>query len=374
MASVIGSTTINGRPAYLMSDGSKVIQQNSTPANANRSTVYGTQSSQRALPAANLENGSLLGLQTGPSGPANNGSGNAGGGQPAAPSFDDIINESFNATMGFLDSQANTLRGQLPGIEADINAQYGQSRNTLDVDRQQGERQLATAQQGGEQRQEDAVTAATRLFNELKMGGNQRFGGSSSAGEAYETLANRELMRNRQQIATDFSTFMGQVEGARQTIMEKYTLALQGLETQKNQMLSEARRDLQNKLMQIEGQKAMAQEEKANRKLQALQDMRNQVFQIQLAQAEGKSNIDTIRQNLESQLQQYTQQQTQSLTQAEQGGEQFAQGLDYSPETSLAMGGAQAGRYQTPTGSINRDEELTGSIFQPRRQLDSMFG
>lgn len=292
--------------------------------------------------------------------------------QPSAPSFQDIIDDAFSSTMSYLNKQESTLKGQLPGIENDINSMYSDSKASLGVDKAQGDRGLATAQQGGETRQEDAITAARRLYNELQMGGNQRFGGASSAGEAYGALAGRELQRNNQQIATDFSTFMGQIEGARTTINEKYTLALTNLESEKNRMLSEARRDLQNKLMQIEGQKATAQSQKANMKLQALQDMRNQVYQIQLAQAEGKTNLDTIKQSLESELGQYAQTQSQALTQSQGAGQTFAQGLDMNPQTNLAMSFGQGQQFQTPTG-YRRDEDLTGQIYSPRDNLDNLF-
>lgn len=369
-ASIVGSTTINGQPAYLMSDGSRVIQQNSTPANANRSTVYGTQSNTNARPAANLGGGSVLGASTGGGG----GGGNPQQSQPSAPavpSFDDIINDAFSGTVSFLDQQAGALRGQLPGIESDINSMYGESRNTLAADKVAGERQLATAEQGGVERKEDAISSARRLYNELQMGGNQRFGGASSAGEAYQALAGRELQRNNQQIATDFSSFMGQIEGARTSINEKYTLAVQNLESQKNRMLSEARRDLQNKLLEIDRQKAMAQQEKANRKLEALQSMRNQIYQIQLASSQGISNAQAIKQQLEGELTTYAQSQSQALQQGTQAGDTFSQGLDMTPQTDLSMGFGGGQIASLPTG-VRKEDELNpmGAIYNPRPRYD----
>lgn len=281
-----------------------------------------------------------------------------------------FIDDAFNSTMSYLNSAADKIRGQLPGIEKGINDQYGQSTNVLNQDYAQGGRQLDTAQQGGELRKEDAITSARRLYNELQTGAQQRFGGASSAGEAYQALAGRELQRNNQQINTDFSTFMGQIEQARTTIEEKYTLAKQNLEVEKNRMLSEARRSLDNQLMQIDQQKAMANEEKSNRKLQALQGMRNQIYQIQLATAQGSADIDKIKQGLETELAQYTQTQTQALTQAQGAQGQFMSQANTNQATSLAMNFRQDQAYQTPTGSIRKDENPMGQIFRPRNDFE----
>lgn len=370
MATAVGSTIKNGQPGYLMSDGSfKPLYSGGS------SSSSGVRGGSTIHPSSLQARGSVPGASTTGTTTRSGGSGGSTQttSQPSAPSFDDLIDNAFNSTVSFLDKQASNLRGQLPGIESDINSMYGESVNTLAADKQSGLRDIDAAQVGGEQRQEDAITAATRLYNELTMGGRQRFGGASSAGEAYQSLAGRELQRNNQQIATDFSNFMGQVEGARTKLNEQYTLSLQNLEGQKNRMLSEARRDLQNKLMQIEGQKAMAQAEKANRKLEALQAMRNQVYQINLAMADETKRVNEIKNSLESEIQTYAQSQLGALSGVQNANQAFAP--DMNPETAMAFGGGGQAIASLPTG-VRRDDDLNpmGSIYNSRQRMDNFFG
>lgn len=112
MASVVGSTTINGKPAYLMSDGSKKLQQLSTPANANRSTVYGTQSNTNSLPAASLSNGQVGGASIGPGG----GGGGGGSSAPSGPSQSDIAREALQSTLNAINGRLNSMKELSTGL------------------------------------------------------------------------------------------------------------------------------------------------------------------------------------------------------------------------------------------------------------------
>lgn len=150
MASVVGSTTINGKPAYLMSDGSKKLQQLSTPANANRSTTYGTQSNTNSLPAASLANGRVSGADIGP-----------GGGGPAPTGGDtntqaDLARQALQSTLDSINSRLNAMKELSSGMISqagtvrdntinDIGTTYGGLRSSAETEKTGALNSLAKA-------------------------------------------------------------------------------------------------------------------------------------------------------------------------------------------------------------------------------------
>ncbi len=270
-----------------------------------------------------------------------------------------LINDIFNSTMSGINSQEQNLRSAYPTIQQDINNEYNTSKNTLDTQQQQTNSQLNTQEQQGNQRKEDALTAATRLFNELTTGGQQRFGGASSAGEAYKALAGRELQRNTQQIQTDYSTFMGQVQQARTNLDSQYKNGLLQLEQKKTAALNQAQRYFQNGLAQINSMKSQAEGNKSVQRLQLLQDLRNQVYQINLAEATAKNSIDTYKQQVQDQIDAATSAFTNSYNQAYGANQTFSADTNMNPTTDLTVGQGNGGTNQLAMTGIrsNRPED-----------------
>lgn len=284
---------------------------------------------------------------------------------PTQPSQPDPIQQAFDAVMGGINSQEQTLRDQQPSIQNDINSAYNTSKSTLDTQNQSNLRDLTTQEQQGGQRKEDALTAATRLYNELLQGGQQRFGGASSAGEAYSALAGRELQRNDQTIFTNYDNFMGQIANAKQNLNDKYSNALLQLETQKNAALNQAQRDFSDKLSQIAQIKAGAESDKDNARFSALQDLRNQVFQINLAVAQQQNSVNSVKQQLEDQIASYGASAGQQMSNTSAAGQSYAANTPLNYNTSLTYGGGDQAVAPTPTGAIasNNKDQYPYNIF-----------
>jgi hypothetical protein len=234
------------------------------------------------------------------------------------------------------------------------------SKNTLGSEYNLNNQAIGQQQVQGENRRNSAIDAARRLYNELLMGGKQRFGGASSAGEAYQSLAGTELQRNNQSIATDYSTFMGQVDMARNSLTERYNQSLQQLELQKQQLLSQAQRDFQDRLLEIDRMKAEAGQNKANARLEALQSLRNQAYQIQLSTAQNQSQLNTAKAQAEQELQNAISSMGANVQQANTAGQTLAQNVPSQYQTGLALGPTQQSAAQQYTGAINprRQEQL----------------
>lgn len=291
-----------------------------------------------------------------------NGGNGGGGGNPAGnqdvvhPGADygygELINRSYNSRMNDLAQQEGTLRQNQGSILSDIGGQYDVSRGTLGSNLKQSQTQLDYAGQQGSQRQQDALTAARRLYNDLIMGGQQRFGGASSAGEAYQALTGRELQRNNAQITQDYNTYMGQVSMARQGVQAKYDDAMSQLEQQKNAAINQANRDFNDKLSQINSYRNQAASDKAAQQLNALNKMRDQIYNINVAVAKNSGALNTYKSQAETQLKQMEDSINQSYQAAQGGLNTFSQQTTTNPQTALSFQGAPMAQAYSPTGAI----------------------
>lgn len=320
--------------------------------------------------------GSVLGLDTSKTPPytgptstpqqptSSGGSSKSGSNKSSGPSDNDILKEiqkAYDAKINFLKKAQGTLSSNLKGVEEGIGSLYNENKASLDQQYGEGERMLTQQEAQGGLRLEDAQTSARRLYNELLTSGQQRFGGASSAGEAYQSLAGTELQRNNQAAQSDFSNFMTQVASQKTSLKEKYSLGLQNLESQKTRMVMEARRDFQNKLLEIDRMKADAAGDKSNKRLAALQDLRNQMFQINLAASEGKQYLDSMLQQNQSEIDAFAQQSAFAQNQGQQAYGEFEAGVPTDYETQYGVEGEQVTPDQLSYQGLKDEEDVLSS-------------
>ena len=169
------------------------------------------------------------------------------------------------------------------------------------------------------------------------QGGQQRFGGASSAGEAYGALTGRELQRNQQQIESQHNDFMSQIATAHQNVQAKYDDAVAQLENQRNLALNQAQRDFQDKLSQINSLKNQAAGNKASQQLAALQELRNQIYNINLTNSQNSQAVAQMKTQAEAQLANYAQQSGLNVQAATSGLNSFSQNTTTNPQTGLTF-------------------------------------
>ena len=281
--------------------------------------------------------------------------------QPSGPDpFQQALDSAYGAEMGYLDQAQGAIQGAQSGIISGINQNVDTSLTNLGASNKAGMGQIDQAQGQGEQRKQDALVAAKRLYNELVMGGQQRFGGASSAGEAYGALTGRELQRNTQQTNTDFSQFMGQIQTAKTNLQTQYENGVRTLEQQRNDALRQAERDYQDKLLSIQHDRSMAAQNKAQAQLSALQNLRNNVYAINVQQAQQSGTLNQLLKQTQAQLQQQEQSIMQSMQGVNQGAQAFNTNTTTNPRTGLAINAPQGGQSFNPTGAISptRREDL----------------
>lgn len=284
--------------------------------------------------------------------------------QPQGPSMEEI-NAVFNPQFDFLNQAESALRADQPSVIEEAQKQYEASLGQLDVGKERSEREIDTQATQASQRKESAMDAAARLYNELVMGGRQRFGGASSAGRAYGELSAREFQRQQGDIRTNYETASQQIAASRVKVEEDYNTSRTQLELQKNSAMNQIRRDFQNKLMDIQRLRGEAESAKAQMRLEALQALRNQVFAIELQNQQFQQQLELQRANSLGTIQTAEQNLLASVGGATSAKQQFATNTTTTPQSLYSLGNLESPTSASsatlrPTGAIstNRDEDL----------------
>ena len=261
--------------------------------------------------------------------------------------LDNIFNPVFSALQG----QEETLRQNYAPVEGQITAQGELSKQTVGGQYETGAKQLTQEETGLGTRREDALTSATRLYNELQRGGQQRFGGASSAGEAFQTLTATEQQRRQGTIQGLYETGMQKVTDLKASLKQKYDLAVQEITLQTQQYIADAQTQFRDALQSIKSAVSMAQSDKATASMNALQDLRNRIYTINAQNLQFAQQLALNNEiNLKT-VDDYTAKIAQFGTQAGIVGTNFGtQAMNTAGTTSYGIGSTQTPTPTTPTG------------------------
>lgn len=296
--------------------------------------------------------GSTLGTQTENTG--------TGGGEDLTAQLDAI----FNPALASIQGQENTLNQQLGYAETNVANEADLATQSVTAEKEAGLRDIQNTEKQAGVQKEDALTSATRLYNELQRGGQQRFGGASSAGEAFRTLTAVEQQRRAAGIENNFQTVMQKVADFKANLQEKFMLAIKEIGIQKTQALTQIYSDFRNSMDQLNAARNQIASDRATASLNLLQDLRNKVYTInadalnftrQLA-----LNHDASLKQVETATQNFRQQTQNSLTAL-----QSSPLTNYQTSTQYGVNPIQSTGTTTPTGQIASSgktwDELTGT-------------
>jgi len=288
---------------------------------------------------------------------------------PSGPSQEDIMREIeglASSQLGYLGQAQSQLGSDKESVLSDIASQFTAQKGTLETGRTQSGRQIEESSAGVEQRKEDAMAAAVRLFNELNIGRRQRFGGASSAGEAMGQLANVEMQRTSGDISRDYASTMEEIENQKVTIEENYNNGLLQLQTSRDQAINSSNRDFQNKLLEINRMRTEVESNKSAMRLEALQSLRNQVFQIEMQNMQFQQQLEAQRVADERNIANAQASYTSSIGGASTAAQDFFGQTPTSYQTGLTVNQASvAPGYTAPTGvRTKEDEEKQGILGQ----------
>jgi hypothetical protein len=286
---------------------------------------------------------------------------------PSGPS-DQELNNAYNPIFEYLNLAESNVRGAYPGIQSDINKQYDLSQGTLSSGRQQGFASLDQNATKVQQTKEDAMSQARRLYNELMQGYGQRFGGSSSAGEAARVLAGNEAQRTMGGVQRDAGNNLALINQKRVEVEQNYQNGLLQIQATRDAALNQAQRDFQQKLLDISNTRAATASEKAQQKLSALQELRNQAYNIQLQNQQFQQQLQLQRQSDTSALSEY-----EKLLSSSMGAGQQAQ-AGYNPTVASSLQTAQNGINggSSMVGIRSNKDEFQGAI-SPQQSIYSEY-
>lgn len=271
--------------------------------------------------------------------------------RPQSTGFNDLqslLQENNNQQMGEIDSLYSGLQDQFNQAES---ALVSQKQSALDAARAQweaGQAQLGTGRDQSinrlteqenmvDARTQDALSRARQLYNEQLMGFNQRFGATSSAGEASRALLGRESQRQFGDIRQEQTQTLNELQTRKGEVEQEFQAGLLQLQAAKQQAENDIRSRFQQALDQINSSRAASATEKANARMSALQELRNAMFELKVEEM-----------NMSQQLQQQAMASSQALDQALNsfggavtGGEESLNMYDPQYRNTLQMGQRQ---------------------------------
>lgn len=277
-----------------------------------------------------------------------------------------LIDEAYGQSYSYLDQAEQALRNDLPSALQAAQGNYDLNAQQLGNQRLDANNTLDTQKGKATTSYENALADGRRVFQEQNIGAQQRFGGSSSAGQAFSEIQSREQARQFGQTNRQFTDLTQGIEQQRNSVEREYQTGLLQLTQQKQTAVDQANRDFQNKLLSISQNRAQLGQAKAEARLQALQQLRSEVFAISQQNQQFEQALSMQRQQAQQQLSGFSQF-SQGAT--DQSGQMAS---NYNPQISSQYGatGGLGQQQATPQmiGSI-RPEELQGSIDPMRRQL-----
>ena len=256
-----------------------------------------------------------------------------------ADDFMSEIESQYGARMSYLDKAKMAIEAGQPeilaGIAADMKA--GTSRAGTAQQKELGVLKGAEAQTTG--RKEDALASARRLYDELRRGGQQRFGGASSAGEAMNTLLGVEQQKQMGQTQRDFGQTMSQIAQEKTNIESQYQDQLLQLESDNTNAINQVNQEFRSRLDEIEQNRLLAGDAKSQARLGVLQELRDKAFQIQAQHTQFKQQLDMMKQQQQMDLDTYSQQLQMSSGAGQQASQQYLGATSTSPTSQLTATG-----------------------------------
>jgi len=239
---------------------------------------------------------SSTGLQNLASNPAPASGGGGGGGgnppmedRPSQPSinFDALINpvlEQLSQSEAAAQSLFSAQQGDIESAKATNAKRLGQTLTDQD----------ALLTQGAEEQTmegESAADQARRQFAEIQQGLQARYGNTTGTGAFAAELAGRDTMGIIANIRRGVTSALKEINDKKAQIKELGRIALEDIENNASQQITQARSQLESTLSNIRGQRGQLQARKAELAMTAMQnyqalvadiDARNTAFKQQL--------------------------------------------------------------------------------------------
>lgn len=273
------------------------------------------------------------------------------------------IDSYYNAAMGALNTAEQNLNKNLDLTKTQAESDYTANSAQLGTNKEKTMGTIATQERAGQTRKEDALAAARRLFSELSMGNQQRFGGSTSAGQAASEIQGAEMQRQMGSTNRQTNEFMQQIDTARRDVESQYQSGLLQLQQAKQQALTDAQIAFNNAITEIAQNRAQTEAQKAQMRMNALMDLRNKAFTIQQQNLTFEQQLTAMREQAKLNLENYAKTTGTNLANTTAGYSNLLANTTTNPTTQNPVG--QPGQMMSSS--------LTGQITGTKR-WDPMTG
>jgi len=260
---------------------------------------------------------------------------------------EDRLTQQLEASYSPAFNQLNTFeqdyRGQFPLAQQEIEQSYGKVLPQIDLEQQSRLGGLDEQRQSGAREEKGQLSKARQLYNEGLQRGMAMFGGggTSSTGEAYGELASRTMQQQMGDITSKFGDLRQNIEKEVSNVNNYYQSKKTQMEEEKQLQIRKLQENLDSKLREINNQRHALASEKAARRLEALQAVSREVFQIQSAAKQFSQQLDAWRAYKDEALQYAQQYNAKSFT---------IPGMNnYFPSIDITRGGGGGGS-TAPTG------------------------
>lgn len=262
------------------------------------------------------------------------------------------VDSAYNESYNILGDIERGVRANEQNLYDTATKPYDAQRPLVDQQYQQNVATNRTQQETERFNEQNALASARRLFNELNQGVRQRFGGANSAGDFANEFYGREFARNTGNIQQTAGQNIKALTDQATQMKEKYDGMIQNLELQKQTALAQARDEFSRRIQEINNTRLGLAQNKAQLKLQALQELRTRAYQIQDQATQYMQQLGMMREQVNLQTQQ----------QLAQAGQQFQpiQTQGYASPSFSTMGGTQGGGaniFSTVSGSLGRSQD-----------------
>lgn len=271
----------------------------------------------------------------------------------------------YNQALNYSNQQKGFAEQSRTGNVADIENQFGVSKGTLDTSKGQTLETLGQSEISSRQQQEQSLDSIRRLYNEMMMGYQQRFGGASSAGEAAKALAGQEMQRQMGTTRQSTSNALRQIETQKVQVEENYKNSLLDLENKKNTAINEANRNFQSAILSIDNDIKTAANEKSLAKMNLLKEYKTDLFNIKQQEAAWKANLETMKAQADLQTESALKQLQASASAGSSALDTLKTQATTNPTSGLGVGSTALSQAALQ-GQISKDE-LQGLIGQQSR-------
>jgi len=205
------------------------------------------------------------------------------------------LNEAYQPAMDVLGQQEQYLRQAQPGALKGIEDTYALRKGEQEGDFLSTQEQSELNKRKLWNEKEDVLASSRRLYDELRRGGRQRFGGTSSAGEAMETLLGREQQRQMGQTQRTYMNNIAEWQRSKADVDRSYRQNLQQLNLAKDEAVRKSNDTFNSGLMEIMSSKAGLETEKGLRRLDLLTNLRDSIMKAEQTANEWKQRLDYQR-------------------------------------------------------------------------------